>query len=79
MTQMFQVEKAQAPAALIAFPCKGWVKLTDTETGDTAIAAVLHRSGHIQIPLDASKSDYGNVLTPADCRETINAANAFFA
>ncbi len=77
--QMFQVEIAEAPAALVTFPCKGWVKLTDVESGETAIAAVLH-SDIIRIPFDVtSNSAYGYELTWADCAETIAVANALFA
>lgn len=79
MSQMFKVEKAEAPEALKSFPCKGWVKLTDAEYGDTAIGAVLHHSGFIRVPADAAKSAYGDEITPADCDETIRAANALFA
>ena len=77
--KLFSLEKVAAPAALIDFPCQGWVKLTDLETGDTGIGAVLHHTGFIRIPLDATKSAYGNELTAADCAETIAAAKALFA
>lgn len=74
--QIFQVEKAEAPAALTAFPCVGWVKLTDSE-GNSAVGALLHR-GAIRIPVDATKDAYGNEVEAADCAETIAAAKALF-
>lgn len=77
---LYTVTKAEAPASLASFPCMGWVELTDTETGDKAIGAVLHRSGFIAIPQDPSSGNiYGIEITAADDAETIAAAKALFA
>lgn len=76
---LYTVEIAEAPAALASFPCAGWVKLTDNETGDVAIGAVAHKTGFIRIPTDATKSAYGIDIDASDCPETIAAAKALFA
>lgn len=77
--QAFKVEKADAPGALTSFPCVGWVKLTDVETGNEAVGAVLHRTGFIRVPSDPTKSAYGIEIDPSVCAETVAAAKALFA
>lgn len=79
MAALYTLEKAEAPEALKSFPCAGWVKLTDVEFGDTAIGAVLHHSGFIRIPADATKSAYGIEIDHSVCSETVKAARALFA
>lgn len=74
-TQLFQVEKAEAPADMAWWKLPvGWVKLTDAD-GNSVVGALMPK-GHIDAKIDGIT---GTVCGPQDCAATIAAARALFA
>lgn len=76
MSQLFQVEKAEAPAEFAFWKLPvGWVKLTDDE-GNTAVGAVM-KDGVIHG--DFMTGAMGVCIGYGDCAATCKAALALFA
>lgn len=80
MAALYNVEKIEAPEAQASALVDGWVKVTDSETGDEAIGAVYDRkTGFIRIPADITKSMYGFDIDASECKETVAAVKALFS